>query len=309
MLTRRSGLSRRLLTVGAAAALMLSIGLTGSAAARNPGADCPPTQENCDAWDDRPGNPGNPGTGNPGGGGGNTDPARKCSRDGVPVRCYDDILGWFNSSDGCYYKLAEPQPADVPEGQDMYLRSCAGTGVGSQVAVLLDGPPAGFGAPPDPADLAAEALASLTLKRPRVGIAPHPSKGPGLVGLPVWLWTDSGAQTWGPQTASAADRGVEVWIEAKVEKIVWSMGNGDTVDCLSPGKAYNPATDKNKTPPCGYAAGYKQPSGSAPYKVSGTTHWRVNWGVVGGADGDPMFPTRTSDEVGVEIDELQVVTK
>jgi hypothetical protein len=315
VLTRRTGLSRRLLTVCAAAALMLSIGLTGSAAARDPGATCPPTQTNCDVWDGNPGTPGNPGTGNPGGGGGNDGPARKCSRDGVPLPCYDDILGWFSSSDGCYYKLAEPQPADVPEGQDMYLRSCAGTGVGSQVAVLLNAPPAGFGAPPDPAELAAEALASITLRGVVVGVAPDPAKGAGLVGLPIWLWGDPPAdnpslkETWGPNRASASDRGVTVTIDARVEKVVWTMGNRARIACSASDAQvkYDPLIHKNSTPACGYA-GYPKPSGSDGYTVSAVSHWRVTWTSTSGESG-VINTTRSSNTETIHIDELQVVTK
>ncbi|WP_329105190.1 hypothetical protein OG792_31895 [Micromonospora sp. NBC_01699] len=309
MLSRRSRLTRRLLAVGAAATLTLAIGLTGSApaTARGPGADCPPTQTDCHVWDDIPGNPGGPGgPGNPGGGGGNDGPARKCTRDGRPIPCYDNVLGWYNPEDSCYYKLAEPQPDGVPEGQDQYWVSCAGNG---QVSVTLDAPPPGFGAPPDPAELAAEALASLTLNRPRVGVAPHPSKGPGLVGLPVWLWTDPSAQTWGPQEARASDRGVTVEIEASVEKMVWDLGDGRTLTCTTAGRAYNPNSDKNATPPCGLPDGYSKPSGNGKYRVSGVTHWVVPWRVLGGGASGTMRTTRQSAEVAIEIDELQVVTR
>jgi hypothetical protein len=308
MLTRATGLTRRLLTIGAAATLTLTIGLTGSAAARGPGADCPPGQTDCNVWDDIPGNPGNPG--NPGGGGGgNNGPARKCNRNGEPVPCYDGVLGWFSSSNGCYYKLAEPQPDGVPEGQDAYLMSCAGTGEASQVMVMLDAPPAGFGAPPDPAEIAAQLMADLTLLPPRIGIAPHPRTGPGLVGLPVWLWTNSGPETWGPQEDATSQQGIRVWIRAEVEKIVWKMGNGDEVTCPDRGQAYNPDTDKDKEPPCGYD-GYPKPSGSEPYKVSAETFWVVEWGTGpnGNNEGDPMTTSRQS-AVNIEIDELQVVTR
>ncbi|WP_326562165.1 hypothetical protein [Micromonospora sp. NBC_01796] len=300
-------LSRRLLTVGAMATLVLALGLTGSASARDPGADCPPSSTNCDVWDDIPGNPDGPGGGGPGGGGGGNDgPARKCVRDGVAVTCYDDVLGWFNPQDGCYYKVAEPQPDEVPEGKTLYQASCAEGGL---IPRLLDGPPPGFGAPPDPGEMAAELLASLTLKNPRVGIAPHPSKGAGLVGLPVWLWTDPGAETWGPQVKSKSDRGITVRIEASVDRMVWNMGNGDKVTCTTHGRAYVPATDKDTKPPCGYANGYSKPSGDNKYKVSGTTYWVVPWRVIGGGASGTLTTQRNSAEVEIEIDELQVVTR
>ncbi|MFD0823696.1 hypothetical protein ACFQ0D_36445, partial [Micromonospora zhanjiangensis] len=100
------------------------------------------------------------------------------------------------------------------------------------LAVLLDGPPDGFGAPPDPGEIAARLLASITLEEPPVGIAPHARDGAaGLVGLPVWLWTSGDRGHWGPISRSASDRGLTVTITAAVVKAVWDMGNGDTVEC------------------------------------------------------------------------------
>ncbi|MFK3982840.1 hypothetical protein ACI2K4_20990 [Micromonospora sp. NPDC050397] len=309
MLTRRTGPLRRILAIGAVATLTLAVGLAGPAAA-DPGAVCPPNATNCDVWDDLPGEPG---TGNPGGGGGNGGTARKCTRNGQPMRCYDEVLGWFNQSDGCYYKLQEPQPEGVPEGMQSYLRSCGGAGgVGDQVPVDLAAPPPGFGAAPDPADLAAEALASINLYGVNVGIAPDPGAGPGLVGLPIWLWAKPGADgfrsTWGPMPGGAADRGVAVWIEANVEKVVWHMGNTARITCLTRGVAYEDAANKTGPPPCGYA-GYPKPSGPAKYGVKAVSTWKVTWGVVGGESGEPMYTTRESDTVAIEIDELQVVTR
>jgi hypothetical protein len=304
----RAGPLRRLLAVGASTVLLLAAsaaGLADAAAADDPGANCPPGQTNCDVWDSKPGNPGKPGDpGGPGGGGG-SGPDRKCKRDGVPVKCYDDVLGWFNSGDGCYYKLAEPQPTGMPAGKQMYLKSCAGAGVGSQVPVVLDAPPGGFGAPPDPAELAAQILASITLERPPVGIAPHSRTGAaGLVGLPVWLWTSDDQPYWGPIEKSDTDRGLTVTITAKVEKVVWDMGNGDKVDCDNPGVAHQ--NQPGRSPKCGYD-GYRKSSGPAGYQVTATTHWRVHW--TGGGESGDIFTTRTSPDVPIRITELQVVTR
>ncbi|MGW0436479.1 hypothetical protein ACWDV4_28510 [Micromonospora sp. NPDC003197] len=270
-----------------------------------PGAGCPPGQDDCNVWDDEPGKPGRPGTPGGGGGGGGS---RTCQRDGVPLPCYDPLLGWFNNSDGCYYALARPQPPGGPAGKKLYMRSCAG-GPASQEPVWLDAPPDGFGTPPDPAELARRALASITLRQPTVGIAPN--KGPGLVGLPVWLWTDPGPQTWGPQRASASAPGLTVRIEARVEKIVWTMGNGSRpITCTNPGVVYNPVLHRDTTPTCGYA-GYPRSSRSQPggtYKITATTTWRVTW-TGGGRQGTLPLQTRTSDPREIRVDELQVVTE
>lgn len=269
-----------------------------------PGAECPPGQDDCTVWDDEPGRPGRPGKPGDGGGGG----SRTCQRNGTTVPCYDPLLGWFNNSDGCYYKLAQPQPPGGPAGKKLYLRSCTG-GPASQEPVWLDAPPDGFGTPPDPAELARRALASITLRQPTVGIAPN--KGPGLVGLPVWLWTDPGPQTWGPQRASARAPGLTVRIEARVVKIVWTMGDGSRpITCDNPGVAYDPARHRDTLPKCGYA-GYPRSSRSQPggtYQVTATTTWQVTW-TGGSRRGTLPLQIRTSDPREIRIDELQVVTE
>jgi hypothetical protein len=284
-------------------ALVLTVTLSPPAALAA-GGDCPPGQTNCDVWDNDPGTPGNPGGGgDTGGGGSGSDGPRKCTWNGQPVRCYDDVLGWFNNSDGCYYKLAEPQPEDTPDGKKWYVKTCD-AGNSTQQLVLLDSPPGGFGAPPDPAELAAEALASLTLDIPPIGIAPKPANGPGLVGLPIWLWTSSAQTNWGPQSAHATDRTVTVWITAQVTKAVWDMGNGDKVTCNTYGVRY---TGQSGPPPCGYA-GYPRSSGDGKYRITVTTYWTVDWRANSGEHGT-ISTTRVSRPVWIEIDELQVVTK
>ncbi|MFC7546447.1 hypothetical protein [Plantactinospora sp. GCM10030261] len=299
MLTRRA---RALLATGAVLGLLANALAAPAVAAKDPGGACPPAQVDCHVWDDKPGRPGGPGGGGDTGGGngnGGSDPARKCTRDGTPVPCYDPLQGWFNQSDGCYYRLAEP-PTTAPDGRQAYTMSCLN---GTSTA-WLDAPPGGFGAPPDPADLAAEALARLTLARPRLGIAPRSGKS-GLVGLPVWLWIPPVAPYYvspeEPLHASAEDRGLRVDIWASVEKVVWDMGNNDSMTCDNPGSAH---TDQaGPSPTCGYP-GYRR---AGKYEVVVTTHWQVRWEASSG-ESDVLRPTRRSEVAEVTINELQVVT-
>jgi hypothetical protein len=321
MLTRRAAsgptrLRRALLSIAVGLGVMLAGGFA-VALADPGGGECPPNATECDVWggggSTRPpggGEPGDPG--DPGGGGGGP-----CMRDGVEVPCYSDLLGWFNPSDGCYYKVAEPQPAGGPPGQTQYLQSCGGGPLPIQVPVWLADPPAGAVPPPDPFELAMDALASINLMPPGIGIAPDPARGPGLVGLPVWLWVKEEPSSWdpdkmgywGPLTASASDRGVTVTITATVEKIVWRMGDGTEITCATRGTAFIPAVHKGTTPPCGFA-GYTKPSDGQPggrYGIRATTTWRVPWSG-GGESGVITGETRTST-AAIEIDELQVVTR
>jgi hypothetical protein len=301
---------RRLARLGVLTA-SLALVLTGTVAAiaDDGGAECPPNQTTCDGWGEGggsgptgPGGGGNSGGGNGGGGGG------PCMRDGSVVPCYDSLLGWFNSSDGCYYRVTEPQPAGVPEGMTSYTRSCGAGGLAGGEPVLLDDPPPGFAAPPDPAELAARALASLDLQPPTIGIAPDPAVGPGLVGLPIWLWVPADANpgdnvsTWGPLTASESERGVTVNLTAVVGKITWDMGDGDApVTCTNPGTPYT--RQGGESPTCGFD-GYRA---ADTYTVTATTTWTVTW-EAGTQNG--VIPNVTRENTAqIQIDELQVVTK
>ncbi|MEU1843593.1 hypothetical protein [Micromonospora sediminicola] len=303
----RAGASRRLLLAAGLAALVT---LTGAPArAADPGGSCPPDQTDCDVWDDDPGVPGGGGGpgggGNDGGGGGNGGGTAKCQWNGQVVKCYDDLLGWFNNSDGCYYKLTEPQ-LPAPAGQQWYTASCVGGATGQQGNVLLAAPPPGFGTPPDPEELARRALASISLLPPRVAVAPRRSKGPGLVGLPVWMWASPGASYFGPLSASASDRGLTVEITAKVDRIVWHMSDDIDVTCYGPGTPYDAdGPDAGAaSPDCGLPHGYPT---AATYQVSATTFWTVEWS--GGGESGVIPQSRVSGVVPVQINELQVVTR
>ncbi|MEU5721227.1 hypothetical protein ABZ783_05320 [Micromonospora sp. NPDC047738] len=299
----RAGAPRRLLLAAGLALLLTLTGLPARAA--GPGGGCPPGQNDCNVWDDDPGVPGPGGGGNTGGGGNGGGTAPKCQWNGRAIPCYHDELGWFNNADGCYYKLAEPQQA-APEGKQWYLQTCNGGDLGAQTMVLRDAPPPGYGAPPDPEELARRALASITLLPPRIAVAPRRSKGPGLVGLPVWMWASGGSSYFGPLRASASDRGLTVRITARVTRIVWNMGDGSSITCRKPGTPY--AADGPRagltSPDCGYHRGYAR---AGTYQVSATTYWTVRW-VGGGASGD-IAQSRVSGTVPVQINELQVVTR
>ncbi|MFI7491682.1 hypothetical protein ACIBXA_25225 [Micromonospora echinaurantiaca] len=307
--TTRVGAARRALG-GVGLALLLAAAATVPAVAAgraDPGVECPPGQPDCSVWDDDPGTPGGPGGGDTGGGGDSGGGgAGKCQWNGRTIPCYDDLLGWFNNGDGCYYKLAQPQPTNTPPGQQWYVRTCNGGDLGDQTTVLRDSPPPGFGAPPDPEELARRALASIRLLPPRVAVAPRKSKGPGLVGLPVWMWASRGENYFGPLHADAEDRGLRVVIEAKVDRIVWSMGNGRKVTCTGPGTPYSAtgARAGRTSPDCGYHTGYPK---AGTYRVSAVTYWTVTWS--GGGQRGEIPQTRASGTVPIQINELQVVTR
>lgn len=94
------------------------------------------------------------------------------------------------------------------------------------------------------------AFNELGLRGPEIGTAP-PETGAGLVGMPVWLWTEVSDQTWGEPVASASAGGVTVTARAQARKIDWHMGDGrDPVTCGA-GRAWRPGDDPAR-PACGY---------------------------------------------------------
>lgn len=309
MLTRTAR-SRRTLLAALLATLLATAAAPAVGQADPPDVDCPPGQTNCDVWDDDPGTPGggDPGGGGPGSGGGD---GGTCQWNGRVIPCYDELLGWFHNGDGCYYKQIEPRPEGTPDSFDWYLLTCNGGDLGSQRTELRDAPPPSYGAPPDPEELARRALASIDLLPPRVAVAPRRRVGPGLVGLPVWMWAspDRPSQPrhyFGPQHASDTDRGLTVSIEAKVDRVIWDMGNGIELTCADAGTAYHsdsPLAGK-PSPDCGYDSGYPKPG---TYQIQATTHWTVSWS--GGGQRDSFEVTRQSNTVTIQINELQVVTQ
>lgn len=252
---------------------------------------------------------------NPGGEGssGGTATCRHSTLGEVP--CYDEARGWWSSSWECYVSPMSPQPppgdeaweGHEPSEGSVYLFHCP-EGFGS-----YDVRPRFLAEPPDTpsiADLARQAMESLPLLPPEIGIAPSPD-GVGLVGLPVWLWTENPAATWGPVSVSVPGPGITVTAEGRVEQIEWDMGDGTTVVCDSAGVPYDPSYGGQPSPEgCDHI--YTYPSSSQPdgrYHITATATWHVQWWVEpqgSGASGEDWFTRQSS--TSVQIHELQVVT-
>ncbi|MFE6459691.1 ATP/GTP-binding protein [Streptomyces cinereoruber] len=210
----------------------------------------------------------------------------------------------------CTYEPMNPQPPadsffwgehDPSEGGALYTSTC--TDFVSYVYFGPEGPPGGA-VVVDPAVLAQEALDKMLLRPPAIGITPKPG-GMGLVGMPVYLWTERGPETYGPNVASASAGGVTVTATAKVSKIVWEMGDGKTVTCTTPGTPYKAAYGTNPSPDCGHR--YTKPSvaGAGTYHVVATSTWTIDWQATTGQSGQ-MTETRQSS-VDIRVGELQAV--
>jgi hypothetical protein len=235
------------------------------------------------------------------------------------VDCFVGGLGWFNPIDACYYlrlTLAadDPQWEGDPANGNMYAVSCwGGASAGWErvdVRYLTSDPP-GYGGLPSLIDLVLQAIARLPMGLPSLGTAPAAAStgAAGLVGLPVWLWVNS--PNWGPVTASASVPVMRVEATARVTHMEWSMGDGSTFTCSTPGTPYHVDYKDQPSPSCGHK--YLRPSrevGGGLYTVRGTAFWLVDWEGFGAAAGrSGQIPVQRYSEVNLRINELQVVVR
>lgn len=264
---------------------------------------------------------GSPGTGRSGGNGGQppspVGSERLCviDRTGVVVPCTHPQWGWFYNADDCYYRVVEPPPGPDssfwaghhPDGA-VYDVTCVdplsapGTNGGR---TWLAAPPSGFGAPSvTPIELADRAVDQMQLVGPEIRMTGAPSE-PYVVGVPLWLWTEVGARTWGPNSATASVPGLSVTATAQATRISWDMGDGNTVVCGSPGTAYYAGAPVD-SPTCDYT--YLRSSAGQPgdaWTITATATWEVAWS--GGGTSGVLTVTRTS-QTSLQVGEVQVLT-
>jgi hypothetical protein len=155
----------------------------------------------------------------------------------------------------------------------------------------------------DPAALAQRAVDSMTLLGP--DIASPRAAGKYTVGVPMWMWVNQSATTYGPNTASASAGGITVTATAKVSKIVWKMGDGASVTCNGSGTPYTSSEGMAESPTCGHV--YSKTSASTQsgkFPVTATSTWTINW--QGGGQAGQLTEVRQTN-VQVAVGEVQVV--
>ncbi|MFJ1974100.1 ATP/GTP-binding protein [Streptomyces sp. NPDC087903] len=243
---------------------------------------------------------------------------------GAKPECYDDRVGhhevpcslknygdWVNGRN-CYFKQADPQP---PAGDPRWEGHDPDDGAVFD-AYCPDNPdmtsqwfaqPPGRGAAVDPEVLAREAVRKMRLRGP--DIASPRAAGKYTVGVPMWMWVNQSATTYGPQSASASAGGVTVTATARVSQIVWGMGDGATVTCHGPGTVYQASAGMSESPTCGHV--YSKTSAAAPggkYQVTATSTWVITWEVTAGGGGQTGQLTQTQQsQMQVTTGEVQVV--
>ncbi|KIZ15682.1 ATP/GTP-binding protein [Streptomyces natalensis ATCC 27448] len=207
-------------------------------------------------------------------------------------------------------KKLDPQPpaenlgweGHKPGDGAVYARTCTGGGTLSSGVFWSKQPPAANAV--NPAVLARQAVDKMKLAGPDIGIVPKPGSQ-GLVGLPVWMWTEKTPEAYGPNTATATAGAVTVSATAKVSQIVWDMGDGDTVTCTTAGTPYKSSYGKRRSPDCGYL--YQHSSKDEPgqkYTVTATSTWTIDW--KGAGQSGQLTETRQS-QTQVTIGQLKVL--
>ncbi|MFF0386830.1 ATP/GTP-binding protein [Streptomyces sp. NPDC004286] len=207
----------------------------------------------------------------------------------------------------CSVRKMDPQPPPgskyYRDGNAVYEQVCAVPGQGGLVDVKFLGAAAGGDAPAvDPAVLAQQALDKMDLEGPAIA-SPRPG-GTYTVGVPMWLWVNQSATTYGPNTASASAGGITVTATAKVSKIVWAMGDGSAVTCTGPGTPYRAAAGMSESPTCGHVYAKSAAGAGGKFQVTATSTWTIDW--QGGGQNGQLTETRQTGTQAA-VGELQVV--
>ncbi len=161
---------------------------------------------------------------------------------------------------------------------------------------------------PDPRQLARQALERVPLPDPAVRM--NPSAGNGAVtNVPTWLWIDP--SQWQPVSASASAGNVTVTTTATPDRVVFDMGNGDTMSCRGPGTPYDPSRPAaEQATGCAYT--YRRSSAHRPdgrYRVTATIFYRVAWSASGIAAGGALPPVSQRSSVPLRVAEIQALNQ
>lgn len=233
--------------------------------------------------------------------------------DSTPVPCTSEHGVWSNEWN-CYVSTApvDPQPpTTAPEWDghspgDGAIYGCYNVAGGLRGTMWLAEPPDATDAGPTPGEVAQIAVERMNLRAIEIGMSPDPN-GPGVVALPTWLWVENpGEQTFGPITRTASAGSVTVTATARVERIVWDMGDGTQVVCTGPGTPYESRSGRSESPDCGHT--YTRESGYQPgqeYTVTATSEWVVEW--VGAGQSGSLDVDDLSSSVQVSVGEAQVL--
>ena len=189
-----------------------------------------------------------------------------------------------NQPYGCTYTAGGPSVtaslgAGGPQPGQWVFPVCAGPGVPNPMPpfwVTGAQPPAAGVIQVNPVVVAQQAVRQLGFASPAIEMAP-PDGSPQLVGVATWLWIAPGA--WRTLAASATAGPVTTTATATPTKVVWDMGDGQSVTCDGPGTPYSPSAPNAAT-----GCSYTWP-GPGSFTVTATVYWSVTWTASGAPGG------------------------
>ncbi|WP_304455576.1 hypothetical protein [Nocardiopsis sp. YSL2] len=157
----------------------------------------------------------------------------------------------------------------------------------------------------DPAVLAEQARAVMSVPEPAIGTAPPLGK-PRFVNMPSWMWVAE--QDWEPVTATASVSAGSVTVVAVPERVVWDTGDGHEVVCTGPGTVFSSDVYREEgSPDCGHTY-TALPSGGAGARVGlvAVWEWGVSWSTTDG-QGGVLEDLTTTSTVSVPVSEIHSV--
>ena len=278
----------------AAAALLLATSSSQSAWADGP-EDCPPGT----GWNatlgaciqiEIPGEetPGPGETPNPGGG------ETVCrDKDGSEVPCTKDGMTWWGSPHWCYAEPDDPQgpPPRGHEDENGMWWTCQTGASGTSVSFAVWWVSGGV-APVDGAAVARQLMVTIPYELADAKIAPPPTYHT-YISYKNWLWVESGQ--WHTVTGSKSVRGATVTLTATPSHVEWTMGNGDTVSCVGPGREWVKGMPENAPTNCSYAYDEMEDPEGDTWTVSARISYTLAWTCTGNCGG------ATSGDLGSQL--------
>lgn len=169
--------------------------------------------------------------------------------------------------------------------------------------------PGAAGPPPaSPVTLAMvreSAMDQITMGAPEIGASPclaDPASCKGTVGVPVWLWADDAGASLPSESATATAGPYSITATAKVSKVKWSLGDGQSTVCQGAGTKYVRDVHGWSSPHCGFENGWKE---AGTYTLTASYVWEIAWsGDQAGSATQTMSSTQQ-----VTVGELQAVAK
>lgn len=202
--------------------------------------------------------------------------------------------------------IARALPATNPVAGNHYLLYCKEAGTGSVVVdqYVQYNP----GVTPQVLVDTARQRAEAQLDPPDPTMRTNPPAGDQLVGVPTWLWIDD---PWQPVSATATVGPVSSTVTATPRDVRWDLGDGNTITCDGPGRAYDLTKDPaSQQSDCAHTYTHRSTvrGPSAAYGLRATVTYGVTWTATTGQNGNLGTISRSST-VNLIVREAQALIR